>query len=164
MRALFACILVGIGAGMLVSPDGAQNARARPLLLLDRAHLARIVEKARHGDPGIKASIAALEEDARKGLTFGPVSVMDKGVTPPSGDKHDYMSQAPYWWPDPNKPSGRPYIRRDGERNPEINRITDHDNLGRLTSVVATLGLAYHLTGGDEYAKHAANILRVCFF
>ena len=44
MRAL-GCILVGICAGMLASPGGAQNARARPLLLLDRAHLARIVER-----------------------------------------------------------------------------------------------------------------------
>ena len=80
----------------------------------------------------LKAALAKLEEDARKALSFGPVSVMDKGVTPPSGDKHDYMSQAPYWWPDPSKPDGRPYIRRDGDRNPEIDRITDHDNLGRV--------------------------------
>ena len=56
-----------------------------------------------------------------------PPSVMDKGVTPPSGDKHDYMSQAPYWWPDPTKPDGSPYIRKDGERNPEIDKITDHE-------------------------------------
>ena len=27
------------------------------------------------------------------------------------------MSQAPYFWPDPSKPGGLPYIRRDGERN-----------------------------------------------
>jgi hypothetical protein len=51
-----------------------------------------------------------------------PVSVVQKAVTPPSGDKHDYMSQAPYWWPDPASADGKPYIRRDGERNPEINR------------------------------------------
>ena len=77
---------------------------------------------------------------------------MDKTITPPSGDKHDYMSQAPYWWPDPAKADGRPYIRRDGQRNPEINRLTDHDNLGRLTSAVATLGLAYSAERGTEYA------------
>ena len=163
MRVPFGCILVGICAGMLASRGETQNARAGPLLLLDRAHLARVVEQARHGDPDIKASLAALEEDARKALTFGPVSVMDKGVTPPSGDKHDYMSQAPYWWPDPSKANGRPYIRRDGDRNPEINRITDHDNLGRLTGAVATLGLAHSLTGRDEYAKHAAKLVRVWF-
>jgi hypothetical protein len=162
MRASIACGVAGI-AGLLFTAGGAQTPRARPLLLLDRAHLAEVAEGIRRGDPALKASVAALEEEARKALTFGPVSVMDKGVTPPSGDKHDYMSQAPYWWPDPNTPNGRPYIRRDGERNPEINRITDHDNLGHLASVVATLGLAYHLTGRDEYAKHAAQLVRVWF-
>ena len=41
-------------------------------------------------------------------------SVMDKVQIPPSGDKHDYMSQGPYWWPDTTKKDGKPYIRRDG--------------------------------------------------
>ena len=40
------------------------------------------------------------------------------------------MSQAPYFWPDPTKPNGLPYIRRDGERNPELNKITDHRDAG----------------------------------
>ncbi|WP_146531059.1 alginate lyase family protein [Novipirellula artificiosorum] len=40
-------------------------------------------------------------------------SVTDGGVVPPSGDPHDYMSVGPYWWPDPNKDDGLPYIRRD---------------------------------------------------
>jgi hypothetical protein len=88
---------------------------------------------------------------------------MDKAVTPPSGDKHDYMSQAPYWWPHPSKADGLPYVRRDGERNPEINRISDHDNLGRLTGHVATLGRAYHATRDERYAAHAAKLLRVWF-
>jgi hypothetical protein len=39
------------------------------------------------------------------------------------------MSLAPYWWPDPKSPNGLPYIRRDGERNPEIKQITDHAQL-----------------------------------
>ena len=156
-------ILTVVSAGLLLTTLDAQQSRSGPLLLLDRAHLAKVAEKARQGDPAIKAAIAALEDDARKALRFGPVSVMDKAVTPPSGDKHDYMSQAPYWWPDPTKPGGRPYIRKDGERNTEIDRITDHDNLGRLTGAVATLGLAYTLTGRDEYAKHAGRLVRVWF-
>ena len=35
------------------------------------------------------------------------------------GDKHDYLSFGSYWWPDPDKPDGLPYIRRDGGVNPE---------------------------------------------
>jgi len=133
------------------------------LLLIDGAYLADVRTRVGRGDEAFKPAIAALEQDAKKALALTPTSVMDKAVTPPSGDKHDYMSQAPYWWPDLSKPDGRPYIRRDGERNPEINRITDHDNLGGLTSAVSTLGLAFWITGRDEYARHAARLVRVWF-
>jgi len=88
---------------------------------------------------------------------------MDKSITPPSGDRHDYMSQAPYWWPDPSKPDGKPYIRKDGQRNPEISNITDRDNLGRLGDAVTTLSLAYAYTGREQYATHAARLVRVWF-
>ena len=106
---------------------------------------------------------AGLLKQAEISLKFSPVSVMDKSVTPPSGDKHDYMSQAPYWWPDPTKPNGLPYVQRDGERNPEINKISDHDNLGRLAGHVATLGRAYRDTREERYAAHAARLLRTWF-
>jgi hypothetical protein len=136
---------------------------ADKLLLIDGAYLASVRGRVRGGDEALKAAVAALEEDAKKAVAMKPTSVMDKTIIPPSGDKHDYMSQAPYWWPDPAKPDGRPYIRRDGERNPEINRITDHDNLGRLTSAVSTLGLAFSMTGRDEYAAQAARLVRIWF-
>ncbi|MEY4986832.1 MAG: hypothetical protein RL567_611 [Bacteroidota bacterium] len=35
-------------------------------------------------------------------------SFMNKVQTPSSGDKHDYMSQGPYWWPDTTKKDGKP--------------------------------------------------------
>lgn len=132
-------------------------------LLVDRAYLDTVRARAAGGDPEIRAAIAALEADARKALAIPPLSVMDKSSTPPSGDKHDYMSQAPYWWPDPSKPDGKPYIRKDGQRNPEIGRITDRDHLGRLGESVATLGLAFAYTGREEYAAHAARLTRVWF-
>jgi hypothetical protein len=88
---------------------------------------------------------------------------MDKDATPPSGDKHDYMSQAPYWWPDPSQPDGLPYVERDGERNPEIERITDRENLERVARAVSSLGLAYYLTGQEEYAAQAARLVRTWF-
>ena len=57
-----------------------------------------------------------LRADADHALTQPPLSITDKPATPPSGDKHDYMSQAPYFWPNPDTSNGLPYIRRDGER------------------------------------------------
>jgi len=132
-------------------------------LLLDRAYMNDVRARGEKGDATIKAAIATLEDDAKKALAIKPMSVMDKTITPPSGDKHDYMSQAPYWWPDPSKPDGKPYLRKDGERNPEISKITDRDNLGRLGGAVTTLSFAYAYTGREEYARHAARLMRVWF-
>ena len=137
--------------------------QAPDVLLLDAPHLSTVAGRLRAGDGLLKTALAALRQEADQALAMRPVSVMDKTVTPPSGDKHDYMSQAPYWWPDPSKPGGRPYVRKDGERNPEINGISDHDNLARLNSTVLTLGLAYYLTGGGDYATHAARLTRTWF-
>jgi hypothetical protein len=110
-----------------------------------------------------KERLAALERDAAKALESGAFSVVTKDVTPPSGDKHDYMSQAPYFWPDPNRPNGLPYIRRDGERNPEIDKIYDHRVMDQMVSAVETLALAYYFTGKEKYAAKAAALLRVFF-
>jgi hypothetical protein len=104
-----------------------------------------------------------LERDARKALMSGPFYITDKATTPPSGDKHDYMSQAPDLWPDPNRPNGLPYIRRDGERNPEIEKITDHRVMDQMESAVETLALAYHSTRNEDYAAKAAALLHVFF-
>lgn len=134
-----------------------------PILLLDAARIADLKVRLHAGAPASKPALDALLRDADKALTMTPLSVMDKGVTPPSGDKHDYMSQAPYFWPDPTKPDGRPYIRKDGQRNPEISKIVDHENIFKLTNAVATLSVAYAITSRDDYATQAARLVRTWF-
>src|SRR5262249_14739907 len=124
------------------------------------------LEKIRSADsknPDRVEIVNAAIAEADHAMTVGPFSVMDKSVTPPSGDKHDYMSQAPYFWPDPAKPNGLPYIRRDGEHNPEIKKITDHDEWGRMGEAARTLALAYYFTGKSEYAERATLVLRTWF-
>jgi hypothetical protein len=106
---------------------------------------------------------AAVRSAADRAMKEGPFSVMDKDRVPPSGDKHDYMSQAPYFWPDPKSANGLPYVRRDGERNPEILKITDHDNMGRVGKASRILALAFYLTGNEAYAARAALLMRKWF-
>jgi catechol 2,3-dioxygenase-like lactoylglutathione lyase family enzyme len=106
----------------------------------------------------------ALLAEADRALKAGPFSVMDKQLVPPSGDKHDYMSTGPYWWPDPTKQNGLPYVRRDGERNPEHDTSqTDSHSLQVLFASVETLALAYRETGEERYAARAAELVRVWF-
>ena len=108
-------------------------------------------------------ALARLRRDADKALKTTPGSVMEKSKMPPSGDKHDYLSLAPYSWPDPAKSDGLPWINRDGEVNPESRAGTDHDPLEHMCSQVETLALAYRLTKHQPYAEKAATLLKVWF-
>ena len=159
------CRLVALAAAVLLAC--ASSASAKPgaprVFLNDPRTLAATRQKIRSGDKSFDAPLRKLEEDARKALGAGPFSVTSKAVAPPSGDRHDYMSQAPYFWPDPKRPNGLPYVRRDGERNPEINKITDHREMDGMADAVSTLALAYFLKGEEAYAAKAAALLRAWF-
>ena len=151
-------------AALLVSPFHVAAQRSSPrVFLLDAKQLETTKQRIHDGDKSFAPALAKLERDARKALTQGPFSVVTKSVTPPSGDKHDYMSQAPYFWPDKNTPDGLPYIRRDGERNPEIGKIDNHRSLDQVVSNVEALALAYYFRGDETYATKATQLLRVFF-
>jgi hypothetical protein len=162
LMAWCAVALMWTTAGQGIS---AQTTQAGPprVFLLDARRLAEARRSVRAGDRSFDAALGKLERDARKALGAGPFSVTTKAATPPSGDKHDYMSQAPYFWPNPKTPSGLPYIRRDGERNPEINKISDHRSLDQMEDAVETLALAYYFRGDEAYAARAAQLLRAWF-
>jgi hypothetical protein len=108
-------------------------------------------------------ALQKLERDAQRALSAGPFSVTSKTVVPPSGDKRDYMSQAPYFWPDPKSANGLPYIRRDGERNPEIDKIDNHRVMDQMEAAVETLAQAYHFKRDEAYAEKATQLLRTFF-
>lgn len=108
-------------------------------------------------------TLIALRKEADKALNTPPMSVTQKERTPPSGDKHDYLSLAPYWWPNPQGKDGLPYLRRDGETNPDSKRGTDANTLGALGNAVEALSLAYYFTGEARYADRAVMFIRTWF-
>ncbi len=130
---------------------------------IDAAALEKNRSRIKANDALIIPAYKQLIKDADKALEFGPVSVMEKKNNPPSGDKHDYMSLAPYYWPDPKKTDGLPYIRKDGETNPEVKEYKDKEYMPKLCEMVNTLALAYYFSGENKYAAHAAKLLRVWF-
>lgn len=130
---------------------------------LDAKTLEQNKRKIKTNDPELAASYKLLLKDADKALQWGPVSVMEKKNNPPSGDKHDYMSLAPYHWPNPETKDGLPYIRKDGQTNPEVKEYKDKEYLPKLCAEVHTLALAYYFSGENKYAQHAATLMRVWF-
>ena len=132
------------------------------VLLLDPQDLLATRSRIYEGDEVLQAADERLLREADEALYTGPFSVVDKEAVPPSGDKRDYMSQAPYWWPDPEREGGQPYLRRDGEVNPEVEAY-DQRPLGLLCSALSTLVPAYFFSDLERFAEHAGLLLRTWF-
>ncbi|EIP97739.1 hypothetical protein OpiT1DRAFT_02186 [Opitutaceae bacterium TAV1] len=113
--------------------------------------------------PDLAPAIKQLRAEADAALERKPVSVLDKNLVPASGDKHDYVSIGPYWWPNPSTADGLPWISRDGHNSPHSLAGTDRNAFAATCNDTLTLGLAWYLTGYEPYARHAARILRVWF-
>ena len=103
-------------------------------------------------------------EKANQALDRGPYSVTNKSKLVPGATPHDYTSIGPYWWPDPDKSDGLPYIRRDGEVNQERNGADfDKNRLTNLGADMEALSVGYYLTQDPRYAEHAALLIRTWF-
>jgi hypothetical protein len=145
----------------IVSLNGyAQKPR---VFVIDATHLEMVKNRLKKKDKTTLALVDSLKNKADSLLNMKLLSVMDKAYTPVSGNKHDYMSQAPYFWYDSTKPNGRPYIRRDGQHNPEIKKITDRTYIGNLETATKTLALAYYFTGNEKYAAKVAELTKRWF-
>lgn len=133
------------------------------LIVYNASDLAAARKEVRAGKASVKAAYEKLIDSAEKALLAEPVAVTMQGTTPPSGDKHDYMSQGPYWWPNPDTPDGLPYIRKDGQFNPEREKMLAKKYMGQTIDRVNTLALAYYYSGEEKYAQKASEFLRVFF-
>jgi hypothetical protein len=133
------------------------------IIKLDFKSLADKKNRIRSKDPALIPAYEKLLSDADKLLNYAPVSVMQKNAFPPSGNKHDYMSIAPYFWPDPSKPNGLPYINKDGVVNPEVRSYTDKLNMPSLCENIYKLSLAYYFSDDEKYARHAGKLAEVWF-
>jgi len=112
------------------------------VFIIDAVALRSVKLRTQQNSGSLKPALAKLTREADRALISAPLSVMHKELAPPSGDRHDYVSLAPYWWPNPNTHNGLPYVRRDGEINPERNSIADRQNLENTVTLVKTLALA----------------------
>jgi hypothetical protein len=163
-------LLLGLSAATIAFAPPATAGKQKPPF--EKAvlsfHDGRMMQKAQAeiaaSNPHFKACYAQSISAANKALTFKPDPVTNKALTPPSGDKHDYMTTAPYFWADPAKPDGLPWIRRDGEVNPASRgRDTDKSRQGEFFRALSALNLAYAFSGDARYGKKITALLKIWY-
>jgi hypothetical protein len=104
---------------------------------------------------------ARVMRNAQKHLGGKPSTVTSAKSARSTGGVHDFFSEGDYWWPDPKNPNG-PYIRRDGESNPD-NFDAHRSALMRLSVQMPALAAAYKLSKDKRYADSAAAHVRAWF-
>lgn len=104
---------------------------------------------------------ASIRKNAAEALKSGPWTVTSKRPDNVTAGINDYYSEGPYWWPDPKNPTG-PYIRKDGQRNPNRFQANRRD-LGDMCSAVLALGMSAFLLGDKACGEHAGRILATWF-
>ncbi|WP_416347528.1 alginate lyase family protein [Acerihabitans sp. TG2] len=133
---------------------------------LNIAQMAVVRQQLRHhrAAPPTAEAYRHLLMAADAALKKPNLSITDKGMMPPSGSKHDYLSLSAYWWPDERKTAGLPWIRKDGQVNPASkNDQSDGVRLADFTARVQNLALAWYFSGEQKYANKAAGLLRTWF-
>ncbi len=101
-------------------------------------------------------------EKANGALNKTPMSITDAVSNQSPGNEHDFYSNGDYWWPNPDAEDGLPYIRRDGESNPD-NFFSHRKILRCMRTNVAHLTAGYLLTGNELFAKKAVDFLTTFF-
>ncbi|MET7940980.1 alginate lyase family protein [Streptomyces sp. NPDC005302] len=167
----FASVVVPSASAAPSPPAHAVPARAVPAVprtaVLDGHRLQETRIRLDHGDRQLGRSLRDLTARADTWLDQGPWTVVDKPKPAPGGDPHDYLSQAPYWWPSQpataDNPWGCPYVQRDGQRNPEVDTGTDRQDVEKVFDSTYDLALAWYYTGRRQYAEKASQVLRTWF-
>ncbi|MCX5058556.1 MULTISPECIES: alginate lyase family protein [unclassified Streptomyces] len=153
--------------GAVLVPSAQAAPRAPDTAVLDGARLQQTKLRLDRGDPQLHRALRDLTARADNWLGQGPWTVVDKPKPAPGGDAHDYLSQAPYWWPSTaptaDNPWGCPYVQRDGQRNPEVDSGTDRQDVEKVFDSTYDLSLAWYYTGRRTYAEKAAQVLRTWF-
>lgn len=98
---------------------------------------------------------------AAENLQEEPVTITSFVAERSAGDIHDFYSEGDYWWPDTLNSDG-PYVRRDGQSNPD-NFVAHRHDMIRFSSIVGNLTSAYLLTKDEKYAEAAMKHVRAWF-
>lgn len=150
----------------LISFYGCNTAQEKPenIRIIDYEELEDQQSRIKNGDKKTLKNYNLLLKQVDSILEVSFFSVVNKTGVPPSKSKHDYMSIGPYWWPNPNTENGLPYIRKDGEINPETrNNFTDYVEKNNFISAIKILTRIYYHSNEKEYADKGIQLIKAWF-
>lgn len=157
---LVVVVLAMVLAGCKVRTQTGQEVVPPAFVVLDPAQMARGKTMVEAGES--TKAMSSLVTGCNWALEQAPRSVVFSEKETPSGDPHDYVSLATYFWPNPATPDGLPWIPKDGEAYPGA-ATPDKNALDFVCAEARMLALGYATTGNQTYAAQAAKLLRVFF-
>jgi hypothetical protein len=109
----------------------------------------------------------SLDRLATQALAVAPFTITNSPIAAPSGSKNDFLSYAPYYWPDTACTSTAtcPYVRKDTP-NPDAATATQTSELISFTSAVRVLGLKAWVSGSANntaYVGKLSQLLKTWF-
>ncbi len=136
----------------------------KDLVFYNQTHLKLVKANIKANDPYFLKNYQELIKSGNAAMKYEVDPVTNKTQMPPSNDKHDYLSYAPYRWPDPSKPDGLPWVARDGIVNP-VSRAADTD-FNRKTdffNAIDILAWSYYFSDEPKYAEKAIKLIKVWY-
>ncbi len=144
-------------------PEVEEDAAPETFLLKGK-QLASAKLLAERKDSSIVSSIIGLKSRADNFLGMPNISVTHKVKIHEGATRNDYCSLAKYWWPNPETANALPYIKRDGDINPDCYSSNyDVSRLESFSESTVVLSLAAYFTGDMRYAKKARELINTWF-
>ena len=136
----------------------------KKLIHFDEKLLEAVKDEIAKGNPFFVEAYNSLISDAGKNMEKDANPVTNKILIPASGDIHDYYSIGPYFWPDPTKTDGLPWIYKDGVVNPaSMNYDTDRVRFEDFEKELEQLIFAYYFSDDPKYAFKAMEYMDIWF-
>lgn len=128
---------------------------AFPVINLRSEWLEHTYDQYEKGHPVYVYAVESVIKRAEIALKKRPPSVLDKNIIAASGDKKDYFSVGPYWWPNPAKADGMPWLQKDGQVNPTSKgKGSDKPAMNTMLFNISHLAAAYYFTKDEKFAAH----------
>jgi hypothetical protein len=158
------CFFVALSCFLACSASLANPKTSQKLVYWNLERLQFAKERINAKDPlyvnAYDAIIARADEELEKEID----PVTNKTTLPASGDIHDYHTLSSYYWPDPGKEDGLPWMYKDGEINPiNYGPATDWERLKTMFSSLRTLNLAFFFSEDKKYIRKAGMIVHAWF-